>query len=369
MDAVFCLRTADALFHGPRFRPPPSEGALKLLNMRFSGRCMLPGLRDVRWISAPPEHLELMLPLIISPVLTNFRLGINNIHPLNALQVIPVLESLAPAYNSLVEVRVFQSVVQNPRVINAASTLLLKCNPDKLRYFHVDSVLSVEAFIHGTQLPNLERFFIRTNTTTPDIPLPTSTFPSLRSLEIKTTGVHSPLLQTLTHIQSTTFTSLELEFPVAATGTFLPTILAALRPRSLHQTLTRLSISPEGAFDLEEATIRPLLFLNQLTMLEIGLHCSPDRCLYKISDKDLEELVKAMPKLKSLCLGQFPCSRPADNTMKSLVSIAKHCKHLEELIIHINIEAIVAGVFQHDGGKTIPPKTPFPLSPSALSTL
>ena len=179
---------------------PPSEGALRLLNMRFSGRCMLPGLRDVRWISAPPEHLELMLPLIISPVLTNFRLGINNIHPLNALQVIPVLESLAPAYNSLVEVRVFQSVVQNPRVINAASTLLLKCNPDKLRYFHVDSVLSVEAFIHGTQLPNLERFFIRTNTTTPDIPLPTSTFPSLRSLEIKTTGVHSPLLQTLTNI-------------------------------------------------------------------------------------------------------------------------------------------------------------------------
>lgn len=32
--------------------------------------------------------------------------------------------------------------------------------------------------------------------------------------------------------------------------------------------------------------------------------------------------------------------------MKSLVSIVKHCKHLEELIIHTNVEAVVAGAFQ-----------------------
>ena len=328
---------------------PPSEAALKLLNTHFSGRCMLPGLRDIRWISAPPEHLEPMLPLIVSPVLTNFRLGLNNIHPLNALQVIPVLESLAPAYNSLVEVRICQYLVHDPRTIKAASTLLLKCNPDKLRYFHVDSVLSIEALIHATQLPNLEQFFIRTDTTEPGIPLPASTFPSLGYLEMKTTGTHSPLLQTLTNIQSTAFATLELEFPAAAIGTFLPTALAALRPRSLHQTLTRLSITPDGAFDLDEATIRPLLFLYQLTRLEISLYCGQDRCLYKLSDTNLEELVKAMPKLKSLCLGRFPCSHPANSTVRGFVSIAKHCKHLEELVIHANIEAIVAGVFQHDG--------------------
>ena len=325
---------------------PPSEAALKLLNTHFSGCCMLPRLRDIRWISAPPGHLELMLPLIMSPVLTNFWLGLDIPYPPNPLQAISVLESLAPAYDSLVEVRICHHIVQDPRIVDAASTLLLKCNPDKLRYFSVDSALSVEAFIHATQLPNLEEIVIRTDTTEPSIPLPTSAFPSLNSLEINTTSMHSPLLQIVTHIQSTTFINLSLEFPAAALGTFLPTTLAALRPRGLHQTLTGISIAPEGNFDLDGAAIRPLLFLNQLTLLEVDVRCGQNRCAYKLSDKDLEELVKAMPKLKSLSLVRFPCSRPADSTMKSLVSIAKLCKNLEELIIHTNIEVIIAGVFR-----------------------
>jgi len=62
----------------------PSEAALKLLNTRFSGHCMLPKLRDIGWIGASPEHLELMLPLVVSPVLIGFRLGLGFRSPLNA---------------------------------------------------------------------------------------------------------------------------------------------------------------------------------------------------------------------------------------------------------------------------------------------
>ena len=325
---------------------PPSEAALKLLNTRFSGRCMLPRLRDIRWFSASLNYLELILPLIVSPILTTFELLVDAPRPLNALHVVSALKALAPAYNSLVEVYIPQFTIHDPRIIDAASALLLKCNPDKLHRFLVGSALSTEAFIYATRLPNLEQFIIRTDTTEPGIPLLTLTFPSLKSLKINTTYPHSPLLQTIAHIQSTTFTNLDLEFPAAAMGTFLLTTLTALRPRNLHQTLTRLSITSGGGFDFDGVIIQPLLFLNQLTTLEINLLCSQDRCPYKLSDKDLEALVKAMPKLISLCLGQIPCSRPANNTMKSLVSIVKHCKHLEELIIHTNVEAIVAGAFQ-----------------------
>ena len=310
---------------------------------------MLPKLQDIRWIAASPEHIELMLPLIVSPTLANFRLGLDVLDPLNALQVVPALEALAPAYNSLVEIRICDPTLHDPRIVHAASSLLLNCNPDKLRYFHVDSALSTEAFIHATQLPNLEQFINRTDTTELGIPLPTSTFPSLEFLRINATDARSPLLQTITRIQSNIFTTLDLEFPATTIGTFLPTTLAALRPRGLHQTLTRLSVTPEGDFDLDGTTIQPLLFLTQLTTLEIGMVCGPDRCPYKLSDADLEELVKAMPKLQLLSLGPIPCSHPANSTMKSLTSIAKHCGRLEELVIHTNIEAIVAGVSQRDG--------------------
>ena len=321
---------------------------MKLLNTRFSGRCMLPKLQDIRWISASPKHIEPTLRLIVSPALTNFRLALRNYGPISASQLVPALEALAPAYNSLVEIRICHSTIHDPRTIHAASTLLLKCNPDKLLYFHVDSALSVEAFIHATQLPNLEAFTFRAHTTELGIPLPTSTFPSLRSLDVITVNTDSPLLQAITHIQSTTFTGLRLEFPAATVGTFLPATLATLRPRGLHQTLTRLSITPEGDFNLDGAALRPLLFLNQLTMLEVWLHCSQGQCPYKLSDENLEALVKAMPKLKSLCLGSIPCSHPANTTLKSLVSIAKYCKYLDELVIHTNVETIIAGVPQYD---------------------
>jgi hypothetical protein len=326
-------------------KPPfPSEEVLELLNSRFSDRCMLPRLHDIRWITATQEQVEPMLPLIVSPTLTNFRLGLDILDPSDASSVIPVLEALAPAYNSLVEIRISGPTAYDPQTIHAVSTLLLRCNPDKLRCFSMVSALSAEAFIHATQLPNLKEFIITTDTTELDVPLPTSVFPSLKSLGINANNTDFTLLQTITHIQSRGLRNLDLEFPAAAVGTFLPTTLAALRPPGLHQTLTGLSISPEGDYDLDRTTLQPLLSLNQLTRLEINLLCNPERCSYKLSDEDLEELVEAMPKLELLLLGPFPCSRPANVTVKSLVSIAKNCKHLEELIIHTNVEAIVAGV-------------------------
>ena len=326
----------------------PSEAALRLLNARFSGRCMVPRLRDIRWFDAPPEHLKLMLSLIVSPVLTNFRLGLHAQDTLDASQVVPVFEALAPAHGSLVEVRICHHTVHDPQITRAASDLLLKCNPDRIRTFRVDSSLSTEAFIHATQLPNLETFVIKADTTELDMQFPTSIFPSLKFLEIFATNTRSPLLQTIAHIQSSAFTRLELEFPAATLETFLPTMLAALRPRGLHQTLTMLSISPEGDFDLDGATIRPILFLNQLTYLDITLICAQGRCPYKLTDENLEELVAAMPKLEVLSLGTFPCAHPANSTIKSLASIAKHCKHLEQLNIHINAEAIVVRALQDD---------------------
>jgi hypothetical protein len=175
-----------------------------------------------------------------------------------------------------------------------------------------------------------------------NVPLPTSMFPSLTSLDVDAIdGTVLPLLpKIITHIQSKTFRTLHLTFRATAPGTFLPTTLMALQQRGLHQTLTTLSVKPVGHFDLDIAFIRPLLFLTELAHLVIEFSCR-DRCPYKLSDEGLEELVKAMPKLEDLCFGTFPCSRPTNNTIKSLVAIAKHCKRLKVLVTHTNAEAIV----------------------------
>ena len=53
-----------------------------------------------------------------------------------------------------------------------------------------------------------------------------------------------------------------------------------------------------------------------------------------------------MPELRTLCLGAFPCAHPVNSTIKSLVSIARYCKHLEELIIHTNIGDMVTEAFE-----------------------
>lgn len=332
-----------------------SEAALEILTSRFSGTCMLPMLQDVRWISASPEHLGL-LPLVVSPVLTNFRLGLSHIDdPFNASQLIPALEALAPAHNSLVEINICHPIDHDPRITDAASTLLLRCNPDRLLYFRVPSALSEEAFLHAAQLPNLRAFTVWDDVAEHAMRLPTSIFPSLRSLDIRTTSARSGLLQAIRNIQSNTFSDLELEFPASILGTFLPMALEALRPRSLHRTLSRLTISPENFFDLDTALIRPLLFLNQLTDLDIGVFCL-NTCPFKLTDEDIEELVRALPKLESLRFGHLPCSHPANSTVKSLVSIAKHCKHLNDLVIHTNVEAIVNEASQpfHRGDDHVP---------------
>ena len=325
----------------------PSKDALELLNAHFSNSYMVPNLREITLPCADPNTIGLMLPLVVSPVLTNFELGINFIlHIYDAPQIV-ALEALAPAYNSLVEIIFCDPMAHNTRIIDAASTLLLKCNPDKLRNFKVQTALSEEAFLHAVQLPNLEGFSTTMDATEPRAPLPTSMFPSLESLDIRATDARPPLLRTIAHIQSKTFSRLRLEFPPTPLGNFLPKVLGHLRWRGFHRTLSTLTINPDGRFELDKAFVRPLLLLKELSALNIVFMCTPP-CPYMLTDEDLDELVKALPNLRSLKFGTSPCSGPANNTIKTLISIAKYCKHLTELVIHTNVEAIVNDVSRHE---------------------
>jgi len=318
----------------------PSQIALELLNARFSGCCMLPNLREIRWNAYKERHAALVLPLTVSPFLTVFNLWL-----VDTSHAQVVASSLAPAYDSL------RSIViswNDSEIVQEFSTLLLKCNPNQLRDFGVDSPLSWTAFLHASQLPNLRYFVIQADAAIPPsgASLPTTMFPSLRYLDIRGIDTDSTWLQSLKRIYPGNLGGLILEFKHAtAVKKTLPVTLAHLRSTALHQTLAELTIDLRGgycpSFEVDGTTIEPLLSLNQLTTLVISFVCGQGKCGHKISDEDLEKLVKAMPKLRFLALGAKLCSVPTNNPVKDLVAIAKHCKHLKKLTIHTNVEAII----------------------------
>ena len=321
----------------------PSKQALRILRARFSGRCMLPNLREIQWFDDYTEkHIARTLPLLMSPSLTYFNVCLENTRYARA-----VISSLASACNSLrfiyITRRGSDLVQESPDPVREFSNLLFKCGSQLLE-FDVYSALSWSSLLHASQLPHLQYLHVR-----PDgkeqfssASLPTIMFPSIQGLSIKSIDTDPTWLRFLAHIHSETLEDLVLQFRnAAAARAGLPMALRYIQSRGLHRTLTGLTISlRHNSLKVDGRTIEHLLFLKQLTTLEIFSLCSPDECSYELSDEDIEKLVMAMPKLKNLDLGGNPCSTPANNSVKSLIAIAKHCKRLEIMTIHINAGAV-----------------------------
>jgi len=121
---------------------------------------MLPNLWGITWRGAP------LVDFTADHVSYPHKFWLDVAHgdgPLNACELAPALEDFI-------------------------STLLLKRTPNESRHFHADSILSKEVFIHTTQLLNPVVRGMRTDTTEPDVPLPTSTFPSLEPLGVDVTN-------------------------------------------------------------------------------------------------------------------------------------------------------------------------------------
>ena len=92
---------------------------------------------------------------------------------------------------------------------------------------------------------------------------------------------------------------------------------------------------------------RPLLPFTQLEMLSIKLACDVD-CSLMVGDNMITDLVRAMPRLKTLRLGDMPCEASTGITIKGLTALACHCRHLSELHIHFWADTIVEAVTRQE---------------------
>lgn len=305
---------------------------------------MFPNLLDLElgWLDKDEtRHLPHIFPLVLSPALSNITLTLENTSHTKM-----ALSSLALSYNSLTFI---YSVENDSGLVQEFSTLLLKCTPHRLLRFIVDAPVTWAAFLHASQLPCLQYFGAEgVQVDQPDPPLPATMFHSLKFLAIWGLSANSIWLQTFGRICSTNLELLllELKDPCDARMAVHLKALENIR-HCCHRTLTDLFIMCKDQFsglEVDRRLVQILLPFTQLTLLHISFTCGQGQCSHKLSDEDLERLVKAMPNLSELVLGgRILCPIPANNSIKSLVAIAKHCKHLEELTIHTNVEAIISG--------------------------
>ena len=320
---------------------PSTESVLRLIT-RFSDDYIFPNLLELEWYSSNRDpDLSNLLPLVVSRSLANFKLFLHN-----RFYAKKVLSGLSRAYSSLRSIYITKS---NPALVQESSTLLLNCTL-QLRDFSVDAPVSRTAFLHASQLPYLRYFDVKDvrddQLQPPDgTPLPTTKFPSLEYLAIRGICTGSIWLDYLAQTRPQNLEVLLLELKNVPAALHLKA-LRDLGSCELHRTLTDLMIDCEDDFsglEVDRKTVEHLLPLSQLTTLEIWFNCGENKCGYKLTDQDLEKLVKAMPNLEEMALGRKLCSIPANNSIKSLEAIAKHCKHLRVLSIHINVGAVISG--------------------------
>jgi hypothetical protein len=321
----------------------PSQTAIQFLRARFSTNHMLPLLRSLEWLYVSSALLQSCVPLLISPHLAHIRLHFEDNSPERGL---PIMRTLIKASGSLESVEITPEF-DSSEMQDAVSTLLLSCNPNLLRKFCVASPISEAALLHAAQLPELQEFSLRGGTPGLSYPLPITTFPSLRTMLISTGGLPT-WLKVLRHIQSKRLVDLSVDFDSGDHGSLL-TISTHLQHAGIHGTLTVLRLCLVEGWILNGASITPLLVLGELTSLAIFTRCGRELCIFSLSDKDIERLVKAMPKLEDLSLGTpCPAQMRDDLTVKSLLAIAKYSKALKLLSMHINCESIVTSASERE---------------------
>ena len=240
-----------------------------------------------------------------------------------------------------------------PSSEEAASKLLMRCNPHRLRKYHVDAPLSASALSHVIQLPRLESLWlaaVNSSLCFPD-PLPNVVFPSLRTLDVESDGdlawlkllPESPVLS---------------EFYVGCTGPveqFMETFQSTAAGCGIHKRLRKFTLRNGEGFTITPQIIAWNLLFENLTFLQLLSDCSTTCQTEDLTDKDIDLLTNAMPGLTYLAIGQQPCSVPSKMTFKSLCNISRRCTQLTSLQIHFNPNSFVQKVNDsEDGGFETP---------------
>ena len=224
----------------------------------------------------------------------------------------------------------------------AVSELVLNTKENSLLIFDVDSPLTEQAYQVLCKHTNLRRLC-----TTIDKPNPLSTMalPNLVDMSIQYYHSHD-WLESFHGASFGKLASFIVFSESDAIGDFLGAFETAALTTSIPASLTTFQFNTERPW---RPTYRSLLPFTQLTMLIIESPCTLG-CSSTIDDDSIVDLARAMPKLRTLSLGDKPCQTPGGVTVKGLTALAHHCLHLSSLCIHFQVATLD------------PPQIPIPAS-------
>lgn len=270
------------------------------------------------------------IPLFLSPRTTVIDIGFAGSSP--ALMVASMIDTFSTLCPNLLEITLRRSPI-NQAITAAVSNMLLACNPDALRKFEVDSLLTAAAYEVLYRLPNLRKLL---TIFLGDSLLPLVLLPNLIRMQMTYLRGHE-WLRRLPGATLNKLTSIFFRTTSRQVGDFLEAFEGFALATSVS---TRLLVFGFYSLHPWNPDYSSLLGFKQLTELIILTPCHIG-CSSAIDDDIVISLARAMPKLKALVLGSDPCQIPSGATVKGLVELACHCIDLSTLRVHIRMDSLV----------------------------
>ena len=329
---------------------PPSE-LLSVLHLCASGKSLLPNLKTLEmgfycdsvpfissFLSTKTTAIDLEFPYL--------KLDLDKVM---AASMITTLPKLCPNLHKIH----LLDLPKDPMITVAVSELVLNTNQDTLRYLHVDSSLTGEAckvIYKHPHLRTLQTFFDG-----PDA-LPTIDLPNLTNIQITCHGGYD-WLQGFHQASLGKLTTIEICAESNPIGAFLEAFKTVALTTSIPATLSSFRFHTEHTW---RPNCRSLLPFTQLTSLVIQSSCQLG-CSSTIDDDIIIDMARAMPKLKILQLGHYPCETPTGVTVKGLNALAYYCSGLSRLTIHFQVASFDQPELPYPTPKSLAPWKGCPL--------
>ena len=213
------------------------------------------------------------------------------------------------------------------------------------------SSLSDAAWGHLASLPKLESLYL---VDTPSIEVLKSishepTFPALEHMVLELRDYyyqHLPVLFSL--LKSTSLKEVTIRGSRRVRPVALPSEVAiAMRKTELHRSITVLVFT--GFYPADLTFVSHLRSFSSLETLECDTRCQELQCVFPLTDSDIEQLARGLPRLVTLRLGH-PCNFSNPNTtIKSMISLSTHCPSLDTLCLPCNLTNIYEDVRMESG--------------------
>ena len=303
----------------------PSVNTLFRLLCGSPNGLLFPNLESLFWHLHPVDTTPSFFHLFLSPHLwrVGFYDSLGSWDP-SLDQVAVVIQIISTLLASLEDLDVVcgEGKERSLRALKAAlHTFICQCVP-QIRGFGARVPLSEAATLRLLRLPNLSCW--RTSSEPPQV-------------------VSTPILPSLNQFCLDEGNALSWLHFLAMHGKGVPLRGSASATLHTNASKTLKAISPPTSIT-DSVLLSSIMDFWNLVTLELVTCCRDSNCQFCLMDDDVEILAIALPRLKSLQLGETCSYNTCTTTIVSLMSISIHCLDIITLQTHFNTKNIIGDI-------------------------